>query len=171
MLFWARFGQQGNLKRYLSSRGDVPDDKTPASRARCGPVGGDQDGRDHEHERIDQIAPNEGPPSADLVDEQDARGLGEEGENVVYGLVFERVLPADAHLAIDRNAVILNSLGEFRVTLAHAHIERSYGDTSHLASSLDRASYQKSSERGAAVRLEFSLVSNDAGRAKTLTET
>lgn len=69
---------------------------------------GDQDRGDGEHEAVEEVAADEGPAAADPVDEQHARRLRQQRQDVVDGLVLERVLPADADLRVDVDTEVLD---------------------------------------------------------------
>jgi len=49
---------------------------------------GEQDGGDDEEEAVEEVADYEGPAAAELVDEDHAEELGEEGYDGVICLVF-----------------------------------------------------------------------------------
>lgn len=88
----------------------LPDNETPSSRARGSTIYGNEDRGDHKKQSIKEVASNQRPPSANLVDEQDARCLREQGQDAVDGLVLERILATDADLCVDCDAVVLDGL-------------------------------------------------------------
>lgn len=88
----------------------LPDNEPPTCRARGRSVYSDQNGGNHEEQRVDQVTSDQRPTPADLVNKQDARCLREQGENAVDGLVFQRVLSANPHLGINCDAIILDGL-------------------------------------------------------------
>lgn len=68
----------------------------------------EEDGGDDEHQGVAQVAADQGPPSAGLVDEQDAHELRHEGEDGGDCLVAERLVARDADLLVDGDGVVLD---------------------------------------------------------------
>lgn len=67
---------------------------------------GKQGGGDDEGYAVAEIAADEGPATAEAVDEEDAEELGDEGNDGVDGLVAEGGFAGDTDLLVDVDGVV-----------------------------------------------------------------
>lgn len=74
----------------------------------AGGVHGQHDGGDDEGGAVAEVAEYERPATPEVVDEQDAQRLGNEGDDGRDGLILQRVVPLDAHEAVDGDRVVLD---------------------------------------------------------------
>lgn len=90
---------------------------------------GEHNGCDDEGEAVSEVAENQGPATAGVVDEKDGGQLGHKGDDGGNALVFEGVVRGDAHAFEDDWGVVLDS-----------------GDAGHLDRGLNRAAEEETAE-------------------------
>ena len=93
--------------------------------------GSDGGGDDDEADAVDEVADNEGPAAAEVVDEEDGAELREDGEDVADALVLKGVGGADANGFVDLRREVLDG-----------------GDAGHLHGGLQGAYEEKAAEAG-----------------------
>jgi hypothetical protein len=104
-------GQRPASRTEAEVVGPGDDDEAPRSGLVVGRAwrkGSKQDGRNDESHHISEIAKDERPATSEVIDEEDAEELRNEGNDGRDGLVFQRFVARNAHLFVDGNAIVLD---------------------------------------------------------------